>query len=142
MSSRRRIAYFPALRTADIVVRVSPSCVNTAPIIAISSAFKPSANAIAAAVTLSTISFEPKEVKHEEWSLPVCDRAGSSCDCFSVMLITLIPVYADHICGGERRSDRTMPKKKLRKLLGDVNAPSAVALRELIDTQSNPQAVS
>ena len=28
-----------------------------------------------------------------------------------------------------------MPKK-LRKMLGDVNAPSAVALRELIDTQS------
>ena len=28
-----------------------------------------------------------------------------------------------------------MPKK-LRKTLGDVNAPSAVALRELIDTQS------
>jgi len=28
-----------------------------------------------------------------------------------------------------------MPKK-LRKLLGDVNAPSCVALRELIDTQS------
>ena len=26
--------------------------------------------------------------------------------------------------------------KKLRKMLGDVNAPSAVALRELIDTQS------
>ena len=26
--------------------------------------------------------------------------------------------------------------KKLRKTLGDVNAPSAVALRELIDTQS------
>jgi len=30
-----------------------------------------------------------------------------------------------------------MPKtKKLRKMLGDVNSPSAVALRELIDTQS------
>ena len=29
-----------------------------------------------------------------------------------------------------------MPKKKLRKMLGDVNAPSCVALRELIDTQS------
>ena len=28
-----------------------------------------------------------------------------------------------------------MPKK-LRKMLGDVNSPSAVALRELIDTQS------
>ncbi|MCL2752423.1 MAG: hypothetical protein FWE62_06695 [Firmicutes bacterium] len=28
-----------------------------------------------------------------------------------------------------------MPKK-LRKMLGDVNAPSAIALRELIDTQS------
>jgi len=29
-----------------------------------------------------------------------------------------------------------MPKKKLRKLLGDVNAPSVVALRDLINTQS------
>jgi len=29
-----------------------------------------------------------------------------------------------------------MPKKKLRKTLGDVNAPTCVALRELIDTQS------
>ena len=29
-----------------------------------------------------------------------------------------------------------MAKKKLRKTLGDVNAPSAVALRNLIDTQS------
>ena len=29
-----------------------------------------------------------------------------------------------------------MAKKKLRKMLGDVNAPSAVALRNLIDTQS------
>ena len=30
-----------------------------------------------------------------------------------------------------------MPKtKKLRKMLGDVNSPSAVTLRELIDTQS------
>jgi len=29
-----------------------------------------------------------------------------------------------------------MAKKKLRKMLGDVNAPSAIALRNLIDTQS------
>ena len=29
-----------------------------------------------------------------------------------------------------------MGKKKPRKILGDVNAPSAVALRNLIDTQS------
>ena len=29
-----------------------------------------------------------------------------------------------------------MPKHKLRKTLGNVNAPSCVALRELIDTQS------
>jgi hypothetical protein len=29
-----------------------------------------------------------------------------------------------------------MPAKKLRKMLGDVNSPSCVALRELIDTQS------
>ena len=29
-----------------------------------------------------------------------------------------------------------MSKKKVRKMLGDVNSPSVVALRELIDTQS------
>ena len=29
-----------------------------------------------------------------------------------------------------------MPKKKLRKMLGDVSSPSCVMLRELIDTQS------